>query len=142
MREFYKPKYFKPQELVDRETFQRFGESSYMFFDIRLLKTIDGIREYFRKPMVINNWHLGGKFSSRGLRTPTNTIGAPYSQHRFGRAVDFHIFGISAEEVRKEIIKNQNIFPFNEITAIEKDVTWVHIDFRNIDYQGIYLFNG
>ena len=142
MGEFYKPKYFKAQELVDKETFQKFGEMSYMFFDPRALKTLDKIREYFGKPITVNNWHLGGTMDSRGLRTIKDRTGAPYGQHRFGKAFDFSVQGMTAEEVRKIIIDHQDEEPFNEITAMEKNVTWVHIDFRNIDHKGIYLFNG
>lgn len=142
MREFYKPKHFLTRELVDKETFATFGESALMFFDVRLLKTIDGIREHFNKPITINNWHVGGPYDSRGLRRPADKTGADYSQHRFGRAVDFNVREMSADEVRKYIIAHQNEFPFNEICAMELDVSWVHIDFRNISHNGIYLFKG
>jgi hypothetical protein len=142
MRSFYKCKYFKIQELVDRVTYEKFGEQAWMFFDVRLLKTLDGIREYFNSPIIVNNWHLGGNLDSRGFRRPDDKTGALYSQHRFGRAVDFTVTGRTAEEVRKIIIDNQNIFPFNEITAMELDVDWVHIDFRNINSDVIYLFKG
>ena len=142
MREYYKPKYFKAEELVDKETFQKFGENSFMFFDIRLLKTLDGIREFFGKPITVNNWHVGGTMDSRGLRTIKDKTGAPYGQHRFGRAADLSVQGMTAEEVRQEIIKNQDKPPFDEIIAMELNVSWVHIDFRNINYKGIYLFKG
>ncbi len=57
----------------------------------------------------------------------TGKVGAKYSQHRFGRAVDFDVKGISAETVRNDIRKGY----FSEITCIEADVNWVHIDVRN-----------
>lgn len=140
MRDFYKCKYFKIQELVDKKTFERFGESAFMFFDPRLLRTIDAIREYFNKPVLINNWSQGGDFDSRGLRRPDDPEGAKFSQHRFGRAVDFTVFGLTAEEVREIIINNQTHEAFREIKRIEDGVSWVHIDFANVEGENIILF--
>jgi len=142
MREFYKTKHFDIRELVDKATYNKFGELAFMFFDTTLLKVIDAIREYLNVPITINNWHVGGPYDSRGLRTPTDTTGATYSQHRYGRALDFSAKGYTAEQIRKIIKDHENEYPFSEITAMEKDVSWVHIDFRNIAFNGIYLFNG
>jgi hypothetical protein len=142
MKEFYKPKHFKAYELVDKETYEKFGENSFMFFDVIALKTLDGVREYFGKPITVNNWKSGGSMDSRGLRTIKDKTGAAYGQHRFGRAFDFSVQGMTAEEVRKIIIENQDKEPFNNISAIELNVSWIHIDFRNIDHKGIYLFKG
>lgn len=143
MREFYKTKHFKITELVDEETYNKFGEQAFMFFDKVALKTLDGIREYFGKPMLINNWNFGGNMDSRGFRKPTDPTGAPYGQHRMGRAFDFSVQGMTADEVRAVIIAHQMEAPFDEITACEIDVAWVHIDFRNIDNNGrLLLFKG
>jgi hypothetical protein len=86
MREFYKPKYFKTHELVDKQTYEKFGEKSLMFFDIRILKFIDGLREYFNEPITINNWHVGGRYENRGLRSPNSKS-------------ELHIVNIVLEEV-------------------------------------------
>lgn len=130
MREIYIPKHFKLQELVDRQTFEKLGSASIWLLDVDMLKCLDGIREYFNAPMTINNWSAGGKFESRGFRSIFNKTGANWSQHRCGRGFDFDIAGHTAEEVRKVILTNQNIFPFNIITTLETDVSWVHADDR------------
>lgn len=141
MREYYKPVYFRTEEFVDPETFAKFGEKSLMFLDIRILKIADGIRKFFGKPMMINNWHIGGPYKNRGFRKGDASVGAGYSQHKFGRGLDFTIAGMDAEEVRKIILENQNIAPFNMITRMELGITWVHIDVAHVDSIGILLFN-
>lgn len=130
MREIYLPKHFKLQELVDRQTFEKLGSASIWLLDINMLKFLDGVREYFNSPMTVNNWASGGSFQSRGYRSMFDKTGASYSQHRCGRAFDFDVAGRSADEVRKIILDNQNVFPFSLITTLEIDVSWIHADNR------------
>lgn len=99
-----------------------------ILMDERLLMTIDAMREHYKRAITINNWYTGGSFRNRGFRPMTGNVGAKYSQHRFGRAVDLDVYGIPAEQVRNDI--RSGLFP--EITCIEKDVNWVHIDVRNV----------
>lgn len=129
----YTPKYFKVEELVPKSVFLDLGPRSLILMDCRMLYTIDLIRQHFNSPITINNWNTGGSFSQRGLRTDDNT-GAKYSQHRYGRAIDFDVKGKTAEQVRAEIIKNKD--KFEHITVLETDVSWVHMDCRNQDRQG------
>jgi hypothetical protein len=142
MRQFYKCKYFKIQELVDKETYQKYGEGAWMHFNPIALKTLDGIREYFGKSITVNNWDTGGNMDSRGFRSPNDNTGSRWGFHPKGNAFDFSVEGMTADSVRAEIIKHQNEPPFDEITALEINVTWAHIDFRNIDCDKIYLFKG
>ena len=59
--------------------------------------------------------------------------------HKFGKALDFDVKDLTAGEVRKEIVKKQKLFPF--IKRIEKKVQWIHIDLKETNQEGIYLFN-
>jgi hypothetical protein len=138
----FKPKYFKIQELVDPDTLTRYGEDYCWktFFDKRLLIQIDLLREYFGKPITINNWNEGGEFKYRGFRQSNCTVGATNSQHRFGRAVDFDVQGLTADEVRKEICKFKYLPSFKFISRMEDLVTWVHIDCANT--TELELFKG
>jgi hypothetical protein len=142
MREFYKCKHFDIKELVDKQTYDKFGEQAWMFFDDRILITLDNIREYFNKPVTVNNWSVGGSYDSRGLRRPTDPTGASFSQHRFGRAIDFSVKDMTADEVRKIILDGQDNSLFQYIKRIEKDTSWVHIDCANVDSEDIVLFKG
>lgn len=141
MREYYKPEHFLVQELVDPLTYKLLGERSLICMDIRVLKLLDQMRDYFNKPMHVNDWHCGGQMKSRGFRCPSNPVGASFSQHRFGRAIDFTINEISSDNIREIILANQHIEPFAQITAMEQNITWVHFDVRMTGLPDIQLFN-
>jgi hypothetical protein len=137
------PKHFKIEELVSLPVFTDMGQSAFSLFDTRILITIDNIREYFGVPVIVNDWSTGGKFSLRGFRNDTDSVGAKYSQHRYGRAIDFDVKDMSADSVRKTILDNQNDERFQFINAMETGIDWVHIDCRNVynAENGIVLFN-
>ena len=77
------------------------------------------IREGIGKPMTVNNWHRGGKYQQRGLRTIVQQLvkdmfrrGILYlSAHLFGKAFDFTVQGMTANEVRNWIVQNAHLFP-------------------------------
>lgn len=142
MMNVYTPKSFKIQEFVDPATYKKFGENSLLVMDYRILQIADAVREHFGIPVTINNWHIGGEFCNRGFRPRESKVGASYSQHRFGRAIDFNVGSVKAETVRKEIanLHKNNIAPFNFITAMETDISWVHIDCRITNQNGVMLF--
>lgn len=129
---FYKPEKFKIEELVNRDTLLKFGESRLWYvFDPELLYTADRISKRYGG-MRCNNWADGGQFSLRGLRPMDSSTGAALSQHKFARALDLDsLKGITPEEMRKDILKNPNCDDFKYITCIEADVNWLHFDTRN-----------
>jgi len=138
----YIPKYFKVQEFIDKSTYEKYGDYSLRFMDMRIIITADKIREYFGKRMTINNWLWKKNREWSGLRTAKSPYYSPYSQHSFGRAIDFLIEGVDANEVREEIIKHPWHDAFKYITTLEDDVSWVHADTRAYDKNknGIFLF--
>lgn len=134
----YKCQHFEIYELVDKETYNKYGEFAWSFLDDRLLRMIDFLREEFGKA-TINDWYWGGTNENRGLRSPTSTVGAKYSQHKFGRAADILFDGVTAEEVRQFL---KDVWTFNEShhefgsvvkITLEDGVGWLHIDVRNND---------
>jgi hypothetical protein len=138
---YYKPKHFRIEELVPPEIMTVLKDESLLVMDYRILKTIDIIREYLNKPVIINTWHVGnGNRLYCGFRPHHTTVGAQYSQHKFGRAVDCLIVGVKEyDSIRREILNHQNHFSY--ITCIEDKVNWLHIDCRATDMQGIVLIN-
>ncbi len=129
---FYKCEHFDVEELVDRATFEKWGEKAWMFLRAEALYSLDGIRRFFNRPTWVNNWAVGGKLEWRGLRPSYCNLGELHSQHRFGNAFDCNVDGISAEEVRKAILENRDADGFKYITCLETEITWVHFDCRNI----------
>ena len=137
----YTPKHFAAYELVPKTIFSDLGDSAILVFDNRILQVMDQLREFFGKPIIVNDWKNGGSFEFRGFRPQYYVQGAKYSQHRFGRALDFNVKDMTDAEVQKQILLNQKKFPL--LTAMEKGtVGWSHIDCRNCDNtKGVQLFN-
>lgn len=136
---YYEPKHFILQELVPPDIYKQYGRHSLRLLDKNMLLMIDGIREFFGKPITINNWSWEGKFTLRGFRPPDCKVGAWLSQHKFGRAGDMDIEGYTAEEARQAIIANQKSPLLNWIRVIEDKVSWLHVDTRNIKSNEIVL---
>jgi hypothetical protein len=140
----YQSKYFKTEEYVDPATFSKIGRSAIGLIDVRILWTMDKIKEFFgNNTVIINNWLWKGNRKFCGYRPYNCNVGAAFSQHKFGRAVDFLITSMDATIIRKEILSNQNNEAFQYITAMEdfRDMDWVHIDVRNFDRtNGIFVF--
>ena len=135
---FYTCQHFKIWELIDKETFERWGGSAWMFLNPAALQMIDGLWEFAtayggkKTSIVINDWHWGGHLQQRGLRTPSCTIGGKLSQHRFGNAFDCFVEGFTAEEMRQAILENYDTYRLQWINCIEAGVDWLHLDCRNI----------
>lgn len=126
---------FRIEEFVPPEIFNVYGTSSTWFVQPQLVVLAQFIRDYFEATMTINTWYRGGVFKERGYRIPASTTGSKYSQHKRGAAIDFTIKGLSADEVRRTILDNQQVFLAQGLTAIEDEEfspTWVHADIRYI----------
>ncbi|MGY6429894.1 hypothetical protein ACXIVC_21905 [Vibrio parahaemolyticus] len=146
----YMPQKFQLKELVSKAMWERRGAACIELFDPRLLMTLDQLRKDLGRGITVNNWIWGGHLQYRGFRDEgfyieealkkgkTKEEGlADYarslSQHKFGRAVDFHVTGMSAASVRRHIHRNKSKYPF--ITFVETDISWVHIDTRVGEYR-------
>ena len=120
--------YFKVHELVCNHTHDRFGESSWMFLDTDYLHAILVIRrDILKLPMICNN----GAAKQRGLRCHMCDIvkgkkSVYLSGHVLGKAGDFTVVGMSAEDARKKIKTNAHLLPCN--IRLEVGVDWLHID--------------
>ena len=127
----YIPKYFQPYELLKDKPW-----IIWQLFDPRVLYTGDKIRQFYGK-MIANTWYWDGVHQYRGWRPGDCEIGAKYSQHKFGRALDLVPAEVTAKEIRQDIKlrKRGNIFQY--ITCIEDGVGWLHFDTRN--YKGLLI---
>ncbi|MCD6346948.1 MAG: hypothetical protein J7L96_05945 [Bacteroidales bacterium] len=84
----------------------------------------------YNKPVTINDRMDGGSFINSDYKAPPCDIGAHFSQHKFGRAADLKIEGVSPEEARLDITANWDLFKEKTaLTTIEgKTPTWLHVD--------------
>ncbi len=136
-----KPKGFELFELLDKVTYQtttHYGDRRWQWFDDRALITLEKLRDY-AGTTFINNWYWGGDNQWGGLRPFNCSVGALYSQHKFGRAFDPKFTKKTADEVREYILSNRDKFPY--ITCLEIGVPWVHVDCRNwnVNKNGILI---
>ena len=132
------------QELVSRPIYQAWGDRSAMFLDARVPSFLQFLRNRYGKPIILNNWSGGGSFHNRGFRAPNSSVGAAYSQHRFGRAADFHISGMAVQEVYQDILAHQELMISHGISTLENiqfTPTWIHADCRWHTQPGIWVVN-
>ena len=120
--------YFSVDELVCNHTIEKWGEASWQFLDTDFLHCLLIIRrDIIKKPM----WCNSTQKKQRGLRCNRcemvkSKTSVYLSSHLFGKAGDFSITGMTAEEARTKIKQNAHLLPFN--IRMEKGVPWLHFD--------------
>jgi len=135
-------KYFTLEELVDKDTFGSLGDKAWWLFNPVALIALDGIRDFFDRPVKVNDWKWGGTLQYRGYRPEHCNIGAINSYHKRGMAFDLDIQGLDAEEARQTIIENRDNPLLMNIQRMENYVNWVHFDIGSLtnEQNRIYLF--
>lgn len=136
----YKPDHFTASELFPDAVIKKYPPRLYWgFYDQRLLEFIDWLRKELDRPIRVNINAAGVKnFQNRGFRPNTYTSKLYCSQHCFGRAIDFDVDGMSAEDVRQWLRDNKDRLPLP--IWVEDGVNWVHIDIRQSDEGMLYFF--
>lgn len=131
-------KYFTIQELVPLEIFNRFGSKSIMFIDLDIVRCADLFRELVGSPVNVNDWWNNGLYSESGFRMPDTTTGGKLSQHKFGRALDLKVKGMTSKQMAEVIFSAEKDFMSLGLTTIEDPIfttgihqDWLHIDSRN-----------
>jgi len=130
MKDQYRCKHFIIEELVPPAIYAKRGQKAWELLDVRMLKTIDMLRDRYGQ-MTINNWKWQGSREWSGLRSPNSPYYSQYSQHTYGRAADIIFKDTTAEAVRTDIQANKDDHEFKYINAIELGVSWLHMDVRN-----------
>lgn len=120
--------YFHIKELVCPHVYEKWGTKAWQFLDTNLLHCLLILRvTVIARPMYVN----GKTYTQRGLRCNmcdlVKSKNTPYlSAHVLGKAVDFTIGGLTAEQGRRLIIQNASLFPCQ--IRLEKGTSWVHMD--------------
>ena len=131
-------RWFSLRELVDEQTYKKYGDFAWNFFDTALLETLLYVREYVLKvPMTVNDWMTGGKFQERGLRHNLSAEVWKYTKeskqtmtaHSTGKGIDFDAKGLTAEKARMMIQAAAKNLPHP--IRLEDAVSWVHLDVYN-----------
>ena len=120
--------YFNVKELVCPHCYKKWGEQSWQFLDTMWLWCLLVIRrDILKAPMTCNH----GSETQRGLRCNLcqmvkKKIAIYLSSHLFGKAGDFTVKGMTAEEARKKIKEHADMLPCN--IRMEAGVSWLHFD--------------
>lgn len=120
--------YFDIDELVCNHTFAKWGEKSWQFLDTDFLHCLLVIRrDILKRPM----WCNGTKKKQRGLRCNrcelVKSKSSVYlSAHCLGKAGDFDVTGMTAEQARMLIKQSSSLLPCN--IRVEEGVSWLHFD--------------
>jgi hypothetical protein len=145
--------YFAAHEVVDKQTYNKFRDESWQFFDTETLHTLLVLREGIDKPFDINNWFWGGSYDERGLRTNLSDIVKGknrknilyLSGHVLGKAFDFKVRGMDSEDVRNWIVAHSDEMPCKirlEHHLNGKPISWVHFDTKwETKNPHVYLFD-
>jgi len=110
--------------------------------DERLIVIMEKIRISLNEPVYINNWKWNGNSQYRGFR-PQSHSSVRYSQHKFGRGIDFHVRNLTADEVRQYILNHEQEYMDLGVTRMEdgRDApTWVHLDLAWTGQGSIVMF--
>jgi len=137
MIHFYRPKYFQLYELMPEDMYKQLINQGWsvpkiwqVFFDVRILLSADRLRSKYGK-MSANTWYWGGQHNYRGVRQPDCKIGAKYSQHKYGRALDLVPLETPLETIWADMDQAPMAYQFEFITTCERNVSWLHVDCRN-----------
>lgn len=124
---------FNLDEFIHPDYMRKFGQNALWFIDHRIVTIAQELRTDLGVPITINNYETGGQYKSSGLRVQSAKIGAKYSQHKYGRAIDCKFKGVTIQEAFNFLMHNQGKY-FNlgltTIENIEHTPTWLHLDCR------------
>ena len=120
--------FFDIKELVCNHAYDKWHDKAWQFLDTDYLHALLVIRrDILKSGMVCNS----DSAKQRGLRCNRCELvrhkqSVYLSAHILGKAGDFTISGMTAEEARQKIKANAHLLPCN--IRIEGGVSWLHID--------------
>jgi len=110
-------------------------------WDKRILITADRLRERYG-PMLCNTYVFGGNHQFRGWRPWKCSVGATYSQHKFGRAIDLEPVQVTVNEIHADMRRRGREIPAFEYVGRVEDapgMTWLHVDICMITFPIISM---
>ena len=142
--------YFNIEEFVPEDIYLQFGEKAWWFIRPEIVAIADKIRLLLNRTVLINDWSLRGQAQYRGFRPADCKIGAKFSQHRMGAAIDIVVPARPAKmldgkvirpglqlmhptEVYHFLLDHRSVFVPMGLTTIENPMftpTWNHLDIR------------
>ena len=121
-------RFFQVRELVCSHVFSKWGERSWQFLSTDYLHNLLVIRrDILQMPMVCSHdAGAHGVLRCNMCKMVKEKKAAYLSSHILGRAGDFSVQGLTAQEARSRIRTMQNLLPYP--MRMEGGVSWLHID--------------
>jgi len=120
--------YFNIKELVCNHTYARWGEQAWQFLDTAYLWCLLVIRrDILQAPMTCNykdHWQRGLRCNQCELVKTKKQV--YLSAHILGKAGDFTVSGMTAEQARNQIKIYADLLPC--AIRLEAGVSWLHFD--------------
>lgn len=128
----YRPKHFQLHELFPPALYEQYkNQPEYLWrlFDESVLEALDIVKDFYKATVTVNNYFWKGTRKESGLRDPFTKTGAKLSAHKFARAVDFKVKGVSSAQVQADIRNGKLPDRFYElINCVELDTDgWTHM---------------
>lgn len=129
----YRSKHFKLHELVGPALYKKYGTSKpeylWRLLDECVLEALDIVKEFYETTVTVNNYYWDGARKESGLRDMDTETGAELSAHKFAKAIDFQVKGISSVQVQADIKNGLMPARFYElINCVEAGtIGWTHI---------------
>lgn len=123
----YRCKHFTIEELVGPELHKMLPEELlWRLFRPEVLQWLDRVREAFGAPIIVNDWHKGGKFKESGLRLQTTKTGALRSKHKIAEGFDLKPADPKRHRELWDLLFNRSDLGTVRIEHHEATPTWVH----------------
>ena len=130
-------KNFVLQEFVPPEIYKKIKKLSVVLLDPVIIDFAQFLRDRFACPVYVNTWHLYGEkgLKYRGWRPHDCEVGAQYSLHKYGRAIDLSMDNYSPIEIYKDVVNNFNLYKdyITTTLTVEKTENFNHFDRRYVD---------
>ena len=90
-----------------------------------LFNKMDAVRDFFNKPISVHVAYRSPEYNKL-------VKGASKSCHLEGKAVDFHVVGLSCDEAKKLILDNNKLEEWSmRMENNGQGTTWIHLDLRS-----------
>lgn len=149
---------FSAKELLPKIVFDKYGELGLRYIDTRVLACLNFIRDTLEKTIYVNTWSFASKdkpgtlqangkpFDGRTLRLQSDSDYSTYSDHSYGRAIDFDVVGENSLDIQKYITKDivcSTKLKELGLTNIEDSTSgWTHISVANVSGWKLQSING
>jgi uncharacterized protein YcbK (DUF882 family) len=99
---------------------------------IDLCKSMDVVRDYIESPIIVH-------VTYRPIEYNKAIGGALHSAHSDGKAMDFHVNGISCDDFRKKIVDEGKLDDWEMRCEDASGTNWVHLDRAPVKIKRFFL---